>query len=85
MEPLKYVVKAFMHGAEIYGDFNWKDVENAEERYNDSAQRHINDYRGDPGLVKPEWLDESGTPHLANAIASLLILFWHELKNRREP
>ncbi len=63
------VVKVLTYGARRYGDHNWRQVDNAQNRYLAAALRHISSHRQGAQLD-----DESGLPHLAHAIASLLFI-----------
>lgn len=61
------VVAVLMHGARKYGEDNWQRVENGPQRYYNAAMRHLAADR------QGQLLDaESGLPHLAHAITSLL-------------
>ena len=63
------VVKVLTYGARKYGDDNWREVEDGPRRYYDAAMRHLMAYR------QGHWTDdESGLPHLAHAMASLLFI-----------
>ena len=66
---IEEVVKVLTYGARRYGDHNWRQVENARDRYLAAALRHIVTHRQGARLD-----DESGMPHLAHAIASLLFI-----------
>lgn len=66
---LEEVVKVLTYGARKYGDDNWREVEDGPRRYYDAAMRHLMAYR------QGHWTDdESGLPHLAHAVASLLFI-----------
>lgn len=66
---LEEVVKVLTYGARKYGDDNWREVEDGPRRYYDAAMRHLMAYR------QGHWTDdESGLPHLAHAMASLLFI-----------
>lgn len=60
------VAKVFTHGAEKYGVFNYSKG-TTYRRYVAAAHRHINQW------LRGENIDESGTNHLSNAIASLMM------------
>jgi len=61
------LVKVITYGAKKYGDENWKNVESS--RYYAAAMRHIAAWR------RGEWRDkESGLPHLAHAMCSLMFV-----------
>lgn len=68
-QAMEDVVKVLTYGARKYGDDNWRKVEDGPRRYYDAAMRHIMAYR------QGHWADdESGMPHLAHAVASLLFI-----------
>lgn len=73
LSALRYVVKAFTYGSRKYDDWSWRDrVNNPIPRYYAATMRHLDKWqsgeRNDP---------ETGLPHLAHAIASLLIVMCH--------
>ena len=71
LNELKSVIDVLEHGAEKYDVDNWQKVPNAETRYFDAAMRHIIAHRQGENTDP-----ESGLPHLAHAICSLLFLMW---------
>lgn len=71
-------VKVLTFGRRKYAAWNWQRVENGEERYKDAARRHLAEI--DKGVKKDP---ETGFPHYAHAICSLLFAFWHS-RNRRK-
>ena len=73
IKQLHDVIKVFMHGLSKYKEDDWQLVENANDRYYDAAQRHLTDWR----LGKKKDKD-SKLPTLAHAVASILILMWHD-------
>jgi hypothetical protein len=57
-------------GARKYGEDNWHRVPDGKRRYLAASLRHVIAY------ARGEWLDEeSGLPHLAHALTSLMFLF----------
>jgi hypothetical protein len=57
-------------GATKYGDENWRRVPGGERRFLAASLRHVIAY------ARGEWLDpESGLPHLAHALSSLMFVF----------
>lgn len=66
--------RVFMHGAKIYGDYNWEECTDP-LRYYDAAQRHMHKWRSGEDVDA-----ESGLTHLGHATACLFILF--ELQRR---
>jgi len=77
LAEVEEVVKVLMHGSRKYGEDNWKHVFDGSNRYYNAAMRHI------VAHLKGDRRDEeSGLPHLAHAIASLLFIM--HLENRDE-
>jgi len=71
-EALEALTKVLMHGAEKYGDNNWKKGINYRRIYG-AIQRHLQDWR------KGQWIDtDSGLPGLWNAYAELTFLIYYE-------
>ena len=54
-------------GAEMYGDYNWKEV--SPTRHYAAAQRHLNKF------WSGETLDKSGYHHLIHAITDLMFVY----------
>jgi hypothetical protein len=76
-KALYAVVDVLEYGARKYAEGNWRDVENARERYYNASMRHINDW----------WMGEthdpeSGHHHLAHAMCCLVFLLTVELEQR---
>lgn len=68
-KAIGHVGLVLAHGAAKYGDDNWRKVENAKTRYLGAALRHTLQH------LAGERLDsESGEPHLAHAVCSLLFV-----------
>lgn len=66
---LASIVDVLEYGATKYAPDNWKHVENARERYYNASMRHVQAW------WSGEQVDsESGLPHLAHAICSLMFL-----------
>ncbi len=74
-EALLETAKVFTYGAEKYGIFNYSGGTNY-RRYVAAANRHINQW------LRGEDIDESGTNHLSNAIASLMMVLDNQLTNK---
>ena len=71
MGAIGEVVKVLDYGAVKYDRDNWKHVATPRRRYLAAAFRHL------AALSDGEYHDsESGLPHAAHAIASLLFLLW---------
>lgn len=78
LEALTVVARVFQHGNSKYGEDNWLNQDVATtRRYAAAALRHLT------ARQAGEMLDESGLPHVAHAIASLLILLHHETQPKR--
>lgn len=71
---LEDVAKVMSYGANKYSRKNWSKVD-SRERYVSACMRHLNAYANNEKLDK-----ESGLPHLAHAITSLLFIL--ELNNK---
>ena len=69
-------VDVLTFGAEQYGENNWQEVENAENRYFAALMRHIVAYRNG----ETHDLD-SGVSHLAHAFCNLMFLRHFEKLN----
>ncbi len=65
-EALLEVAKVFTHGKNKYGEFNYSNSTDV-RRFIAACHRHINQY------MLGEDIDEIGTHHIANAIASLMM------------
>lgn len=66
---LASIVDVLEHGAAKYAPDNWKHVQGARERYYNASMRHVQAW------WSGEQIDsESGLPHLAHAICSLMFL-----------
>lgn len=74
-EALLEVAKSFTYGADKYGVFNYS-LGTDYRRYIAAAQRHINQW------LRGEDIDESGTNHLSNAIASLMMVLDNQMTNK---
>lgn len=76
MRVLDEVASVLTFGAVKYGPYDWQSVPNAKDRYLAAALRHISAH------MQGETVDqESGYPHLAHAITSLMITRWHDGKD----
>jgi hypothetical protein len=73
MDCVEEVVKILTFGSVKYGPENWKELENANDRYYAALMRHLVANR------KGEVLDEeSGLSHLAHAMCNIVFLLWLE-------
>lgn len=71
------VAHVFTKGADKYGVFNYSQGTKY-RRYIAAAHRHINQW------LRGEDIDEIGTNHLSNAIASLMMVLDNQLTNMGE-
>lgn len=82
--PLYWVALAFDDGARKYGAFNWRSNPVLASVYHDAAKRHI-----DAWFHGNDCAADSGTHHLAHAVACLLIVLDAQqqgaLKDDRPP
>lgn len=75
-EALEPVVRVLEHGARKYGPENWRDLDDAERRYWNAAMRHMLAHmQGDTHD------EDSGLPHLAHAVCSLLFVLALEFEH----
>ena len=69
------VIEVLEFGAKKYSADNWREVDNAKERYYNAAMRHIDSWwngeKCDP---------ETGIHHLAHAATNLFFLMWFDNK-----
>ena len=73
---IRAVGEVMTHGAEKYGEGNWKNVE--PKRYRDALGRHYCDYMEDPyGVDK-----QSGLPHLYHLACNVAFLLELEKEKR---
>ena len=71
VQPVQQVIQVLEFGKKKYSANNWKRVPDARRRYLAAAFRHL------AAISDGEWLDqESGLPHAACAVCSLLFLLW---------
>lgn len=80
------VVDVLTFGSKKYSDDNWKNVENADERYFDAMLRHITQYRfakeRDMGSLIYD--SESKKHHLAHAICCALFIMYSDNESESE-
>lgn len=74
VQSLETINKVLMYGAQKYGAENWRNVDNHEPRYYNAAMRHMQAWLNNE-VIDPE----SGLPHLAHAICSLIFLIEREV------
>jgi hypothetical protein len=70
---LKSVAKILTFGAKKYKADSWKCVPNAEQRYEDAMDRHLNAWKSGEDLDP-----ESGLSHLSHIACNCLFLMWFE-------
>ncbi len=76
-ESLAPVVQVLMHGAEKYGENNWRQQGLSEGRLFAAAMRHLLAWK-----LGEETDSESGLPHLGHAVCNLLFLTVYEQEDR---
>lgn len=65
------MAKVLTHGAQKYGENDWRSVRNPVERYTAALQRHLNEYR--KGYM---YDPDSGCEHLAQIAVNAMFLHW---------
>lgn len=68
-DAMRSVVRVLEHGADKYGEHNWRNVQNARTRYFAAGMRHLLDWWGGE-----ERDPDSGESHLAHAVCCALFL-----------
>lgn len=68
------LAKVLLHGASKYGPRNWELVDNHVDRYIAACRRHLNAY-----MIGEKIDKESGLPHVAHAICSLMFILEKDL------
>ena len=76
---IEEVAKVLTHGADKYGDTNWRNVRGGYNRYVGAALRHIFQDLGG-AVLDPD----SGREHLAHAVCSLLFVLERRLEKLGE-
>lgn len=70
---MESVVRVLTYGARKYEPDNWKHIDSPRARYIAAGLRHL------AARARGELIDqESGEPHAAHAVCSLLFLIWHD-------
>jgi len=77
---LQEVVKVLGHGATKYGDDNWRRLEQLEKRYLAASMRHLMSH-----AMSEDTDPESGLPHLAHCICSLMFILEHRIEKAEAP
>jgi hypothetical protein len=76
---LSQVVEIMNHGAQKYGDDNWKSLPDAKRRYFAAAIRHL------AALGDGEVADtDSGLHHAAHAACGLIFYLWHDAQKKED-
>jgi len=76
---LEEVVHVLTYGSQKYEDFNWKYVDQAEDRYFSAANRHLWQWK------RGEKLDEeTKRNHLASVITNLMFILELELEKEQK-
>ena len=78
-KPLKELAKVMTFGAKKYERDSWQAVPDAETRYEDALDRHLNAWKGGEN-VDPE----TGLYHLAHAAANIMFLLHFEVQKHGE-
>ena len=74
IDAIEEVAKILTFGSEKYGDNNWQDVDNFNDRYYAALLRHLVEWR------KGNTIDpESGMSHLSHAATNAIFLLWNEM------
>ena len=73
------LARVVTHGAEKYGDENWRELENPYGRYLSACLRHISEYR--KGIRHDK---DSGLHPLAHAACSLMFLVELDMVRQKE-
>lgn len=74
--PLRAVAAVLTYGAQKYAKNSWQSVPDAEGRYEDALDRHLNAWK-----MGEKFDPESGLHHLAHAACNALFLLWFQMKN----
>jgi hypothetical protein len=77
VKPLLGLAEVLSHGADKYGQDNWRHVKDARRRYYSAALRHLFAW-WDGELID----EESGLPHLDHVLAN--IVFLREYKKEKD-
>ena len=73
-EVLEELAKILTHGANKYGDNNWKLLEDPMDRYYAALMRHLQEWRKGNSIDE----DDSGELHLSHALANIAFLVYFE-------
>lgn len=73
-EILEELAKILTHGANKYGDNNWKLLEDPMDRYYAALMRHLQEWRKGNSIDE----DDSGELHLSHALANIAFLVYFE-------
>lgn len=74
-EMLEGIAEVLTYGANKYGDNNWQELEDFNNRYYAALERHLQAWR------KGEDFDEeSSLHHLAHAATNALFLYYNSIK-----
>lgn len=78
-EVLEALATILTFGAQKYGENNWQELEDFEDRYTAALFRHIQDRR------MGERIDpESGCLHWAHALCNTAFLLWGDIQDCKE-
>ena len=78
-KSLQEVVKVLGYGATKYGDGNWRQLDKLDQRFFAASMRHLMAY-----ALEEDVDPESGLPHLAHAICSLMFMLETNVEKAEE-
>jgi ribosomal protein S27E len=82
IESIEEEIRVLMHGAKVYDENNWQQVENAKRRYLNAISRHVADIRKGK-LRDTEGKNPSGLLHSAHISCCADFLTWFYLQDEK--
>ena len=79
VEVLLEAAKILTHGADKYGEGNWKLLDNFNDRFYGAALRHLYAWR-----LGEKRDPDSGEYHLSHCLTNLIFLVWNQIKGDKE-